>query len=154
MGLHVLIGVPEPTALGLALSVCIHGRSYMSWTIDDVSRYFLPAIQRNQYAIFFDDEQLAGFATWAFLSAELSDALMKHHVEPEPGDWCSGKQLWIMDLVSPFGHTAEISKQLQQNVLRNMECAHAFAVRRKANGAVAKIAKFPLRQDTIHRKSA
>lgn len=146
--LHRLEGLAIFEQLGMMISLCAYHSIYMNWTIDGIARLFIPPINMFQCALFAEQDKLVGFVTWAFLSDEISDKL-KYHFENPPFDgWRSGKNLWIIDLVSPSGKTGNISRMLQNDILRNAAAnSPAFALRRNVNGSVRKISTFPIVKD-------
>jgi cytolysin-activating lysine-acyltransferase len=134
--------------LGIVVSICVRSGAYLSWTIEAISRIFMPPISLGQCAVFADGSELSGFATWAFLDNESHNALFKHYEEPPEDRWNSGNVLWIMDLVSTHRQTTKIARNLQHHILRNVNCgSHAMALRRTADGTVRKTARFPLIRD-------
>jgi hemolysin-activating ACP:hemolysin acyltransferase len=134
-------------ALGTMVSTCVHSDTYMSWNLRDLANYFMPPIALGQYSIFVSGQRIVGFITWAFLSDELTRALRELFQEPGSEEWKSGTQLWFMDMVSTHGFTRDISRMLQQEILRNATSSHAYAIRRRADGSVRKTARFPVIHD-------
>lgn len=147
MSVEKLQGLTAFEALGMMVSVCAVNGIYSSWSIDDIGRYFMTPIALNQYSVFVVKKRVVGFITWAFLSEELSLALKERHEEPTPDEWQSGQQLWFMDMVAIDGYTHDISRMLQQEILRNATSTHAYALRRRGDGSVRKVAWFPVIQD-------
>ena len=133
----------EFEALGAALDICARNGAYMNWTVADLNRYFVPPVNEGQYSIFVDKGVFVGFVTWAFLSRSLSDSLRFEHQEPPPSGWRSGTQIWIMDLICQSGYAPAIGSYLQKTVFRNTSCSEAFAVRRRADGTIRRIARYP-----------
>jgi cytolysin-activating lysine-acyltransferase len=147
MAVERLQGLGQFEALGMMVSICVTGASYMGWNLHDLSRYFMPPITLSQYSIFVSEQRLVGFITWAFLSDQHTEALKAKFEEPEPDDWRSGQQLWFMDMVSTEGHTHDISRMLQSEILKNADSTHAFALRRRRDGTVRKVSWFPVLHD-------
>lgn len=147
MTVERLDGLSNFEALGMMVAICVQSDSYMSWSIEDLSRYFMPPITLNQYAVFANEGQLAGFMTWAFLSDSATAALRDRHEEPGVDDWQSGHQLWFMDMVAKPGQTPAMSRMMREHILRNANSRHAFALRRTADGSVRKVSWFPVLHD-------
>ncbi|MBC8239536.1 MAG: toxin-activating lysine-acyltransferase [Alphaproteobacteria bacterium] len=53
-------------------------------------------------------------------------------LRPVPSHWQSGPNLWLIDLVCPFGDIAEAAQQLREETFRGREVK---TVRAKADGA-------------------
>lgn len=52
--------------------------------------------------------------------AKLSDGVAKRYLEAPhhlpAADWKSGDQIWIIDMLTPFGGAAEVLKELRETV--------------------------------------
>jgi len=68
-------------------------------------------------------------------SAPPQSALLPAFAAPRlrlaPGDWQSGPNLWLVDLVCPFGGIAEAAQQLREETFKGQEVK---TVRAKADG--------------------
>lgn len=76
----------------------------------------MPALVLDQARLHMRDESPLAFITWAKLSAE---AAARYRLPPHrlaPADWKSGDEVWIVDVVAPFGGAAEAIKELKNKV--------------------------------------
>jgi cytolysin-activating lysine-acyltransferase len=76
----------------------------------------LPALVLDQIKLYLQDEKPVAFVTWARLSDSVAERyrLAPHHLSGS--DWSSGDQVWIVDVVTPFGGAQDVLKDLRQNV--------------------------------------
>ncbi|MFM6829069.1 MAG: toxin-activating lysine-acyltransferase [Novosphingobium sp.] len=83
---------------------------HRAFSIADLEWLVMPALLHQQFYLFRDGDQPVGLAMWAKCSPSAADKLQKGMVEPENrlslGDWKSGEQVWLVDLIAPFA-TAE-----------------------------------------------
>lgn len=79
----------------------------------DLEWRVLPALVLDQAKLYMREQMPLAFVTWA----KLSEAAAKRYRQPPyhlaPGDWKSGDQIWIVDLVAPFGNAQEIAKDVR-----------------------------------------
>ena len=63
----------------------------------------LPPLELGQYIIYEDKEVPLCWASWALLSDETSKlyAARKYNLKPE--DWNSGNNLWLVNIICPYG---------------------------------------------------
>lgn len=76
----------------------------------------LPALVLDQVRLHMREEAPIAFITWA----RLSPVAAKRYREPPhrltPSDWKSGEEIWIVDIVAPFGGAAEAVQDLKEKV--------------------------------------
>lgn len=56
------------------------------------------------------------FVTWARLSPEAAERYRRAPHRLAPADWKSGDQIWIVDLVAPFGGAQEAIRELKEKL--------------------------------------
>ena len=84
------------------------------WDVDHIRRRVIIPLFLEQLITFYDQsEKLRGFLTYALMDAEsachqASDGVL-------PMDWRSGRQLWIVDFVSPFGDGDKMIAQIRRD---------------------------------------
>ncbi|MCK6393946.1 toxin-activating lysine-acyltransferase [Zoogloea sp.] len=76
----------------------------------------LPAMVLDQVRLHMQKEAPIAFITWAKLSASAAERYREppHHLAPS--DWKSGENIWIIDVVAPFGGAAEAIQDLKEKV--------------------------------------
>ncbi len=86
--------------------------------IGDLEWMVMPAILLEQFRIFYHDSdgRPVGVALWARVNEEVEQRLEAGGARMAPNDWRSGDQLWVVELIAPFGGQDEMLKDLQANV--------------------------------------
>jgi cytolysin-activating lysine-acyltransferase len=144
--LSAISGLPNGEALWAFLDVCIRGQAYRKWTLGGIERLFIPPIEEGLYRLYRlqGTPSFVAFCTWAWLDDEAVHRLRDLKANPRREDWLSGRNLWVIDLVSPFGMTSSVTRHLQQSVFAGTPLPHVFALRRQPDGQVRKIGRWPL----------
>lgn len=131
--------LPNPApwiiALGHAVTVlaaCPRNR----FRLAAVYHFLSPPARLGQILFAFDSQGAAtGYVTWAFLSSEVAGALA---TDPDRlmdlGEWNEGCQLWIMDVVSPWGGSAALLRRLRAH-LPDHDCVRWFRTDRAGRRA-------------------
>lgn len=79
----------------------------------DLEWRIMPALVLDQARLHMKDESPLAFVTWARLSAEAANRYRQAPHRLTPSDWKSGDQIWIVDLVAPFGGARETIDELK-----------------------------------------
>ena len=76
----------------------------------------MPALVMEQAKLYMRETAPIAFVSWA----KLSDGVAKRYLEAPhhltAADWKSGDQIWIIDMLTPFGGAAEVLKELRETV--------------------------------------
>ena len=83
-----------------------------TWTIKDIQRLVIPPLKLNQYRIYADKEVPLCYASWAMLPEEAEEGYKNRTRKIQPHDWNSGDNLWLIDVICPFGGTRIAIKRL------------------------------------------
>jgi cytolysin-activating lysine-acyltransferase len=77
--------------------------------ISDLEWSVMPALLFEQFRIFYGNGQPAGLVLWASVSDE-TDARLSADVpiRLRPDEWKSGNNLWLVEMVAPFGGQDEM----------------------------------------------
>lgn len=130
--------------LGVAIRLMMQSPLHRRWTIGDVERLILPPINHDQSLFAVRDGVHVALATWALFSEE-SRLVFVNQLRPlGEQDWQSGRQLWVIDFIGPFGlvpKTAQLLKEYLCN--RYPENQEAFAIRYKDYGRVRRLSRWP-----------
>ncbi|PSW09577.1 toxin-activating lysine-acyltransferase [Photobacterium sanctipauli] len=73
---------------------------------------FLHALELQQFQIFYDSNGPIGLVTWAWISEDWHQQLLEADQWLPVGQWQSGSFLWFMDFIAPFGHCAQLRREL------------------------------------------
>jgi len=77
----------------------------------------MPPLMLGQAKLYLREETPVAFASWARLSAAAAERyrMAPHHLAPT--DWNSGEQLWLVDVLVPYGGAQDVLKDLRENAL-------------------------------------
>ena len=89
---------------------------YGKWSARAIAKAFEPPVYLKQFNVYRANGVPRGLVTWGMLD---DDAAQKH-ISGSGLDtfeeWRSGSQLWIMDIVAPWGHGGEIIKNIKETI--------------------------------------
>ena len=84
--------------------------------IGDLEWFCMPAILLEQFRIFYGPQSPAAVALWASVSDDTQARLMAGGYKLRPDEWKNGDNLWLIELVAPFGAQDEIITDLKTNI--------------------------------------
>ncbi len=84
--------------------------------ISDLEWFCLPAILLEQFRIFYGPQSPAAVALWAAVSDETQERLTSGGYKLRPDEWRNGENLWLIELVAPFGAQDEILSDLKSSI--------------------------------------
>lgn len=85
--------------------------------ITDLEWLAIPPVGLDQFRLWRQGNLPVAFATWAYLSEDAEKRLMEGVRRLSPMDWKSGDNLWLMDMIAPFGGSEEAMKELREKIL-------------------------------------
>jgi len=89
--------------------------------LGDLEWLIMQPIIEGQFRIFHNEGKPIGAVFWAFVSPEVEKRLEMGMSKLKLTDWRSGSQLWLIDLVAPFGHAENIIEELKETTLADYE---------------------------------
>lgn len=97
--------------------------------MSELERELWPAVRLGQIAFLYGEEGTAlAYCVWAFLTPEVArDYAADRGRGLTLAEWNEGTDLWIIDVVAPFGHCGSLSKALKAILPTSRS---AFGVRR------------------------
>lgn len=103
------IGTPGDVKTGLYLAVALATASerHRDMTVMDIERCFFPPVAHGQCLVAIENDMPVGFMSWAFLSEDIATGFANRTRILQADEWASGDQVWIIDLIAPFGHCKE-----------------------------------------------
>lgn len=109
--------------------------------LSDCEWRLLPPLALDQIKLYVQDEKPVAFVTWARLSDSVAERyrLPPHHLAGS--DWSSGDQIWIVDVVTPFGGAQDVLNNLRQKVFPGQAIRQLLPV--DSGGAPAKTLTWP-----------
>ncbi len=105
--------------LGQAAGVMMHSPLHKHMFVQDLEWLLMPPIGLKQFRLWRRDNLPVAFASWAFLNDEAATRLAAGVRRLAPAEWRSGDQLWLIDLVCPFGGTEEIMRRLKEETFKS-----------------------------------
>lgn len=99
--------------VGEVVALMSESEFHSNYSASDINRLIVPAVYHDRARCYFDDEteELVGFITWTFLTPEAESGYIDGTRTLQPMDWTTAPeegQLWIIDMVAPFGGVAEM----------------------------------------------
>jgi len=104
--------------LGPVTWLMMHQSTTKFSLVSDIEWKVMPPLVLEQAKLYMKDESPLAFVTWAKLSEEVANRYKTppHHLTPS--DWKTGEQIWIVDMLVPFGGAQEVLKDLKENVFK------------------------------------
>ncbi len=76
----------------------------------------MPALILEQSKVYLKQGAPAAYVSWARLSDAVAARYQSAPHQLALNDWNSGPQVWLIDMVAPFGGAAEVLKDLREKV--------------------------------------
>jgi cytolysin-activating lysine-acyltransferase len=106
--------------LGPIAWLCMNSPQHRNQFIADLEWRVMPALVLDQAKLYMRDEAPVAYASWAFLSPQAAERY-RATGRLAPGDWKSGPEAWLIDLVAPFGGGGDVIKDVKEKVLAGRE---------------------------------
>lgn len=113
-----------------------HSKVHNNLNVSDICRRFVAPIKLSQYVIYAEGDNLKAFASIGFFSDAVSEGFTAgtHRIQVE--DWNSGTNIWIVDVLAPFGHARQITSGAR-TLLCDMGCrGQKISFRRNYGGRI------------------
>lgn len=104
--------------LGEITWVLSQHRSHRYMFLADLEWLVMPPVLAGQYRIFRTEEGPIGVALWAYLSDKAEKRISEGLGRVAPAEWRSGANLWIIDLIAPFGGDDKMINELKKSVFK------------------------------------
>ena len=96
---------------------------YRKYTIYNMVNTILPAVKSNQYVIVSNKKTPLFFATWTFLSQNISDEYASQRKKLQAEDWNSGVIPWIVDCIAPYGGVFAEMRSKDSQLINTLKAA-------------------------------
>lgn len=83
--------------------------------VADLEWLVMPALQTGQYRLFYNEGKPAGLAVWAYAS-DGAETRLASGSRLAVTEWRSGPNLWLVELIAPFGAQEAMLKDLRKTV--------------------------------------
>lgn len=110
---------PVPTVsdiFGQVTWLMTQSKGHRTFFISDLEWMAMPPLLLRQFRIFPGKDQPLGVALWARLSDEVAERMASGANRLAPGEWNSGDNLWLVELIAPFGHQDKMLEDLKNTV--------------------------------------
>jgi hemolysin-activating ACP:hemolysin acyltransferase len=81
--------------------------------------WFINPILQNQYFTIYENNRLAAFLTYGYLDTQTENKWLTKGYDFKFDDWDSGKNLWLIDCIAPWGHAPKICKIARKHVAKH-----------------------------------
>lgn len=97
---HQIPRVSMLSELGSIMTLVANAPVQKRYPLDVLCSRLIPALRCNQYRIYRMSGKPVAFINWAWLSSEKSAQHRDHQCLLSEGDWQSGNELWITELIA------------------------------------------------------
>lgn len=84
--------------------------------ISELEWRVLPALMLDQAKLYLKDDAPIAFVSWARLSEAAAQRYRTAPHQLTMTDWTSGDQIWLIDVLTPFGGAQDVLKDLREKV--------------------------------------
>jgi cytolysin-activating lysine-acyltransferase len=128
-GSHAASGKPAPDGaakkvsevLGEIVWLMSQSPLHKQFFISDLEWLVMTPVLLKQFRLFYGADKPVGVAFWATVSAEVEERLAAGTTRLRPQDWKSGDQLWVVEVIAPFGGAEEMVRDLKAKVFAGRE---------------------------------
>jgi len=104
--------------------------------IEDLEWFVMTPVLQQQFRLYYAQNKPIGVVLWAFADDEVAKRLAEGTIKLRPQDWKSGDQLWVVEVIAPFGGAEEMVTDLKGRVFPETTLRYATL-----SGAGAKTVK-------------
>ena len=116
-------------SIGEICFLCFHSKTHSAWSMQMIAKMFEPAVFLKQFKVYRARNVPRGLVTFAKLGTDAEKEFASGKGLESPDDWNSGDNLWIVDLIAPWGHGREIIKDVLASIPED-----SFRTLRNRNG--------------------
>ena len=107
---------------------------HQRYLISEWQQRIMPSFELNQFCYYEDEHgRPIAFCNSAFVSEQIRDELLSGVREISPSDWRSGQQIYIPEMIAPFGHGREVVNDLRRRVFLPWQGQKVCTVRGKVD---------------------
>ncbi|WP_320174768.1 toxin-activating lysine-acyltransferase [Maridesulfovibrio sp.] len=104
------------SVLGVVTALMMDSPVHEYFFLSDMKWLVVPPVRLRQFRIFRKDGMPFAYVCWASVNEQTEARLKAGHVKLRPDEWNNGDNLWLVDLVAPFGGAEEVMKDLKRTV--------------------------------------
>lgn len=108
---------------------------HKDYNSSEIITWFINPILINQYFTIYEDNKLLAFLTYGTLNTQAENKWLTKGYDFTLSDWASGKNLWLIDCIAPYGHAPKVCKIAREYVSKHgYKSKKVFFKRRYRNG--------------------
>ncbi|WP_371170802.1 toxin-activating lysine-acyltransferase [Aliiroseovarius sp. 2305UL8-7] len=89
---------------------------YGKWSARAIAKAFEPPVYLKQFNVYRANNVPRGLVTWGMLNDDAEQKHISGSGLDTFEEWRSGSQLWIMDIMAPWGHGKEIIENIKSTI--------------------------------------
>lgn len=105
---------------GVVSALMMDSPAHQHLFLSDMKWLVVPPVLQKQFRIYRNNGVPFAYASWAFLNEEAGERMKKDQHRLRPDEWNSSGQVWLVDLIAPFGGQEEVINDLKENALKGM----------------------------------
>ncbi|MGB8598828.1 MAG: toxin-activating lysine-acyltransferase [Burkholderiales bacterium] len=82
----------------------------------DIDWHIMPPLILNQAKLFMKEGVPRAYVSWALVNDDIQQRLAQGDTRLAPREWKCGNNLWLIDLVTPFGSPEAVIKELREQI--------------------------------------
>lgn len=102
--------------MGAVAWLMLQGSGTRHTLLSDLQWRVMPPLILDQAKLFVRDNLPLAYVSWALLSEPVAERYRGKPHQLAAGDWQSGDQVWVVDLLAPYGGSDEVIKDLKEKV--------------------------------------
>ena len=104
--------------MGRIVWLMLQSEAHKHLFLTDLEWRVLPPVLLKQFRLFRKDGAPIGYAAWAYLDDGTDARIRAGDLKLQPEHWRSGPNLWLLDLIAPFGGDEVMIKELSEKVFK------------------------------------
>lgn len=84
--------------------------------ISDLEWFVMTPVLLQQFRTYYASDKPIGVVLWASVSDQVAERFAQGTTKLRPQDWKSGDNLWVVEVIAPFGGAEEMVKDLKDKV--------------------------------------
>lgn len=106
-------------SFGAAAWLLSHDAVYSGMSLRALEAAIGAPMRAGQYKIYRKQGTPFAYASWAYLNEEVEARVVSGGAGLKPDEWGSGEQLWLVDLIAPFGGVDLVKTDLKEKIFKD-----------------------------------
>ncbi len=105
--------------VGAIVLLATRSPSHKHLFLNDLEWLVIPAVANKQFKIFRNQKnEPVAFISWANINTDVEKRILQGGAKLSPNEWNSGKNVWIIDIIAPFGAPINALEELLNTDLK------------------------------------